>query len=630
MAGIVLLAAAMVSMDQGPVELESRSQMQAQMRAAAQSARSWAAQAFGNAGQSEEHVQELAPQREKPAMFRRAASLSSAEPSSASASLSEHRPVVQSARGTELSSRAPGMQASDKGFYNDALAQLGAPPSIAQLKAQYGDASFASDAQAQLPPAPRLSSLHRSSHHTHRAEDDADADAPEEEEEGAAAAVAPRQQQLAEGRYGLAPETRGSITGEAHDFGAQLQRMQEQRAESKQAAAAAAKHRLKAKRTADAMGIPEGRGEGFHLTRYASAAKAKEEEEPRREEGISSHEADKQLMSYFSTLVADSHEKKLHRPAHKYFRARDQARQESLSEVKPAASRRRSRGPRVARDLHVSEYAAAEKELGKAPVPREVRAHEEVKRRRERKERQEGSRREGARASKGQGGDGLTPQAKQELQARLDAAYKTIENLTKEEEKRLVKRTRATVLKAEEKLGGIPHSLHSSTTLSPLAGGGAKGLKDAMEDHLAERAVKASASNAAGALPETQSHDGAAALRSQGMSSQEARDDLMSSMDKTFSASTEQDKIDRLKLHRMAPKEATEDIMNYLKDQAAGSHEQNLKDMRHLAHPFHTDPRVQIRRQERDKSLEEEQEYESALRDAFKTGPLPTKPVPTH
>mmetsp|Transcript_63099 Transcript_63099/g.148632 ORF Transcript_63099/g.148632 Transcript_63099/m.148632 type:complete len:152 (+) Transcript_63099:249-704(+) len=151
-----------------------------------------------------------------------------------------------------------------------------------------------------------------------------------------------------------------------------------------------------------------------------------------------------------------------------------------------------------------------------------------------------------------------------------------------------------------------------------------------MEDHLAERAVKASASNAAGALPETQSHDGAAALRSQGMSSQEARDDLMSSMDKTFSASTEQDKIDRLKLHRMAPKEATEDIMNYLKDQAAGSHEQNLKDMRHLAHPFHTDPRVQIRRQERDKSLEEEQEYESALRDAFKTGPLPTKPVPTH
>lgn len=57
-----------------------------------------------------------------------AASLSSAEPSSASASLSEHRPVVQSARGTELSSRAPGMQASDKGFYNDALAQLGAPP----------------------------------------------------------------------------------------------------------------------------------------------------------------------------------------------------------------------------------------------------------------------------------------------------------------------------------------------------------------------------------------------------------------------------------------------------------------------------------------------------------------------
>eukprot|EP00961_Rhodomonas_salina_P153220 2063103-Rhodomonas_salina.1 len=34
--------------------------------------------------------------------------------------------------------------------------------------------------------------------------------------------------------------------------------MQEQRAESKQAAAAAAKHRLKAKRTADAMGIPEG------------------------------------------------------------------------------------------------------------------------------------------------------------------------------------------------------------------------------------------------------------------------------------------------------------------------------------------------------------------------------------
>lgn len=36
MAGIVLLAAAMVSMDQGPVELESRSQMQAQMRAAAQ------------------------------------------------------------------------------------------------------------------------------------------------------------------------------------------------------------------------------------------------------------------------------------------------------------------------------------------------------------------------------------------------------------------------------------------------------------------------------------------------------------------------------------------------------------------------------------------------------------------
>jgi hypothetical protein len=118
------------------------------------------------------------------------------------------------------------------------------------------------------------------------------------------------------GRFSLAPEHGTDSYAAAQEFGGMLQHLQEEKDDQKRAQKEGYKAYFASKQPAvekapvkkakkemyDSFGIPEGSGEGFHVTKYKSAAANKKTE--KRTEGISSLQANKEIDQYFSKLGA--------------------------------------------------------------------------------------------------------------------------------------------------------------------------------------------------------------------------------------------------------------------------------------------------------------------------------------
>ncbi len=130
------------------------------------------------------------------------------------------------------------------------------------------------------------------------------------------------QQAQARGKFSLAPEHGTNTYSAAQEFGGMLQHMQEERddriradkqgykayfkdepkqqQQQQQVSREKSPARAVEKESFDSFGIPEGDGEGFHVTKYKSAVAEKKAE--RRTEGITSDQANSDIDQYFTKL----------------------------------------------------------------------------------------------------------------------------------------------------------------------------------------------------------------------------------------------------------------------------------------------------------------------------------------
>jgi hypothetical protein len=484
------------------------------------------------------------------------------------------------------------------------MASLGAAPTTEQMEASSARrmrSTFASDAAEELPPAPRLARRER------RSLRDTDRHAEREEERGDQDEDRAAPQQLAETgaahhpkhkQYSLAPESRDSHYETAYDFASQLERHQEDRAAHASGGPHIERpaHADRAEARADAMGIPNGRNEGNTITAYKHVA-------PRtRREGLSGRAASSDLMSYFSGLVSKAKAEKADPPAHRYFRAKD-ARVEALAEV----PRRR---PAVARNLHVSEWRAAEQELGRGAS----RAHSALERLRRKSDARGGRGRE--RASSGDGGRrALRRDFSHDFEERLERAEKAISSLTAKAEHALAAKSKRLSQRETERLEGLGRAGSGVRDSFELAAD-QRAVADTKREALGDSGRFRRAPDARAPRAPTRRADPKAEIRRHFMSGREARRALDKSMDSWFASTTARDARDERALHG-SPAQARRDIRHFFSSEAQRTRERDIIDERKLASPNEMNPAKTLRRQEQLQAAQERRTYDSAIQDAL-------------